>query len=325
MNPLLSIIVITFKRNNDLNDLLKSISSQNNIDKKLIEIIIVDNNEIDLAKDTVDKYIDELNIIYFSEKFNYSWWKWRNIWVDLAKSDYLLFLDDDNYLQENDILEKIINNDINWTLLKNQEIWSIKYLDEVKEPRTWKYIRTSNYWKINKDIDYLFLNYFSTCWVLVPKKVFYEAGWFDEIINFGLVDNELSVRILKNNHKMILNNKIAIQHNLSTAWRNMLLRERLINRNWLILIYKNYPFIFMIIHILRLIIIQPFLSYKRILFYQNVKFSEFIKQVFLWINDFVKLLFGWKIKRSPMTYKTRFYIKFWVKKENKRIIKQIRF
>jgi glycosyltransferase involved in cell wall biosynthesis len=52
---MISVVVVTYNRNNDLNDLLSSIDNQT-LDKKHYEVIIVDNSIDKNAKKICDKY-----------------------------------------------------------------------------------------------------------------------------------------------------------------------------------------------------------------------------------------------------------------------------
>ena len=99
----LSIIICTFNRSFELEQLLEDICSQH---KKLesqkdIEIILVDNNSFDNTAEVVYRFVEntELSIKYFTEK-KLGLSACRNFAVTKASGDLLAFIHDDINLDE---------------------------------------------------------------------------------------------------------------------------------------------------------------------------------------------------------------------------------
>ena len=93
MNPLVSIVIPTYNRVEELKRAVKSIYSQT---FKNWEIIVIDNN----SEDNTKEYIKELNnnkIKFFSTNNNGVIAKSRNIGIQKAKGTYLAFLDSDDW------------------------------------------------------------------------------------------------------------------------------------------------------------------------------------------------------------------------------------
>lgn len=97
---LVSIIIATYRRDKSLENALKSLLSQtyNNI-----EIIVVDDNSDFIWNEKVRRIITEINhpIKYIQNKENKGSAETRNIGINVARGEYITFLDDDDiYLQD---------------------------------------------------------------------------------------------------------------------------------------------------------------------------------------------------------------------------------
>lgn len=94
-----SIIIPTFSRNKLLNKLLESIILNNSTyekNKNLFEIIVVDNNKDKKAKYITNKYKDICYIHEKKEGVSFA----RNSGAKKATGKYLIFLDDDEYIDK---------------------------------------------------------------------------------------------------------------------------------------------------------------------------------------------------------------------------------
>ena len=122
---LVSLIMPTLNRYDDIDLLIKSLIDQTYKD---FELIVVDQNENNKVKEIVDKYNDEIVIKYKkSDKKGLSYN--RNIGLDMAKGQVIAFPDDDCEY-EVDTLEKVIN------FFKNNNeyrIYSCKTLERGKD------------------------------------------------------------------------------------------------------------------------------------------------------------------------------------------------
>ncbi|WP_423792413.1 glycosyltransferase family 2 protein [Methanocaldococcus indicus] len=337
-NTLLSIVVVTNNRKEDLKNLLDSILTQRNVDRDLYEIVIVNNGEdiIDLIKN----YEKKLNIKYINNNKNVGASKGRNIGVKNSNGKYILFLDDDNYLQNENILKSIIEKDIG-LLEKNDEIGAIRYATEYPiykngkrigyeyavcelDKKTKKcYDLANNINLLKKNSVYFYLNHFATCGVLIKKEAFKKINGFDENMFVYAEDIDLSIRLWINNYKVVLNPWIVIRHNETPKRRNNLWREYQMTKNQILMLYKNYPLFLFFIYVLNWLTIQSILSYKNLKQKEpNISFlqmySEFLKGT---LHAF-KLIFSGKIKRKPMSFKMWKYIRFEIPKENIRILKE---
>ena len=102
MKVLFSIIVLTKDRNKFLKKAINSIQIQK---KKPIEILILDNSPSKTAKLLCLEKKYSKKIKYFSLLKINNVAKLRNLLAKKAKGNYLAFLDDDDYWQENYLRE----------------------------------------------------------------------------------------------------------------------------------------------------------------------------------------------------------------------------
>ena len=98
---LVSVIVATYKRDKELKRALESLSNQSYVN---IEIVLVDDNANHIWNEKVEKIVNEftnmnpsININYIVNKENKGSANTRNVGINLAKGDYVTFLDDDDF------------------------------------------------------------------------------------------------------------------------------------------------------------------------------------------------------------------------------------
>lgn len=89
--PLVSVIIPTYNRSGYLTNAIESVINQS---YKKIEIIVVDDNSSDNTEEIV-KSID-FPILYVKQDNNRGGSAARNVGIELAKGDYIAFLDDDD-------------------------------------------------------------------------------------------------------------------------------------------------------------------------------------------------------------------------------------
>ncbi|MBZ9689218.1 glycosyltransferase [Clostridium estertheticum] len=107
-NPLVSVIIATYKRSHSLKNAIDSLYHQTYTN---VEIIVVDDNanevENDLAKSIVDSSGYNKSIKYIKNDFNKGSGETRNIGIRNARGDYVTFLDDDDIYLPNKIENQV--------------------------------------------------------------------------------------------------------------------------------------------------------------------------------------------------------------------------
>lgn len=104
--PLVSVIIPTYKTNNSLEKAIKSVKEQT---YKNIEIIVVDDNIPDteyrkIAENIVDRFE---NIKYIQHKNNKNGSAARNTGFKISKGEYICYLDDDDFFYNDKIKKQV--------------------------------------------------------------------------------------------------------------------------------------------------------------------------------------------------------------------------
>lgn len=121
----LSIIIPVYNTGKHIEKCLNSIINQTK--KTDLEIIIINDGSTDNSEEIIkqfqEKNKDVLNIQYYSKQ-NEGVAKTRNFGIEKAKSEYIMFLDSDDYIEEKtmEILEKYIEQDIDLIKFKLQRV-----------------------------------------------------------------------------------------------------------------------------------------------------------------------------------------------------------
>ena len=120
-----SIIIPVYNTGKHIEKCLNSIANQTK--KTELEVIIINDGSTDnseeIIKQHIEKYKDVLNIKYYFKE-NEGVAKTRNFGIEKATSDYIMFLDSDDYIETNalEILEKYIEQDIDLIKFKLQRV-----------------------------------------------------------------------------------------------------------------------------------------------------------------------------------------------------------
>lgn len=120
-----SIIIPVYNTGKHIKRCLNSIVNQT---KKIdLEVIIINDGSTDNSENIVKQYIENhkevLNIKYYSKK-NEGVAQTRNFGIEKATSDYIMFIDSDDYIESRtlEILEKYIGQDIDLIKFKLQRV-----------------------------------------------------------------------------------------------------------------------------------------------------------------------------------------------------------
>jgi glycosyltransferase involved in cell wall biosynthesis len=186
--PFFSVIIPLFNKENFIEDTLKSVLNQSYID---FEVIIVNDGSTDNSTQIISKFTDSRIRVFTKE--NYGAAAARNYGIEKSQSNYISFIDADDYwyptfLQE--MLEKI------------NHFPDIKVFSAAIEIETSKTIFPAHY-SIKKTDDYEIVNYFSastketvicTSCAVFNNVVFEDVGNFDTQIKSGQ-DTDMWIRI----------------------------------------------------------------------------------------------------------------------------------
>lgn len=115
IEPLVSVIITTYKRNNMIGRAIDSVLKQT---YKNIEIIVVDDNDPNteyrkLTEDKMSQYTDNINFKYIKHEKNRNGAAARNTGIKESSGEIVCFLDDDDWFFEDKVekqVEYLLNN-----------------------------------------------------------------------------------------------------------------------------------------------------------------------------------------------------------------------
>lgn len=314
--PKISVIIPTFNRINSLLKVLEKIENQDFYKKtwEIFEVIIVNDWSIDWTQEILEKY-KENNIKNWNKNFeikilfqeNKKQWTARNYWVSEAKSDFILFLQDDIFPEKNLISEhynfhknnsnkKIVaiwktewNEILFWINRENEKFyrfldWSWKKIsdkiffkffwaplfnyEKLKEKNNSKKI-SNKIFEINSENNF---SHFYTNNLSIKKEFYSENLWFNEKFNsYWWEDIEFWYRLQKKWMKLFFLKNALAKHNHEYNLEKFLNREKKVAEN-----------------LEKFLEIQPELKNN---FYKNI----FIKKLLFKIFSSKIFLFFWKI------------------------------
>lgn len=236
----LSLIICTYNRENYLNKALHYISLQT-LSKNRFELIIVDNNSSDSTKLIAEEYIkNHSNARYiFESKQGLSYA--RNTGYKAAKSDNLLYLDDDAYLNTEGLenLVNFINSDEKLAVVGGRAI--VQYPDKKPDWVTKSVVNWLDSYdygdetievtpeNLKKKIVKLPIG----CCFFVRKRILDEIGGFNPQLGrigkkmFAGEEILISRYVQKNRGKIAYFPKIKVDHAIVPHWLN---QEFLLNK-----------------------------------------------------------------------------------------------
>jgi glycosyltransferase involved in cell wall biosynthesis len=199
--PAVSVIIPTCRRNQELKNAVASVINQT---VKDIELIVIDDNG-EKTDDTIEKFLSGLNSVYLKNGRNYGGAVSRNRGVQIARGEYIAFLDDDDQW-ENQKLEKQLS------IMRSTKA-GICYtgLTICKGNRSRYSFREPAF--CDHYISILNSNFIgTTSSVLIPTKILKEINGFDTALP-ALQDYDLYIRILKNNKAIWIDEPLVIYSN----------------------------------------------------------------------------------------------------------------
>ena len=123
INPKVSVIVATYRRDRELRRALESLSNQSYPN---YEIVLVDDNDHIKWNSVVEKLVEEfktshpdIEFVYVQNHPNLGSAKTRNVGVDHSKGQYICFLDDDDEYTMHKIANQVsfmVNNQIDYSI-----------------------------------------------------------------------------------------------------------------------------------------------------------------------------------------------------------------
>ncbi|HHX58505.1 MAG TPA: glycosyltransferase family 2 protein [Candidatus Moranbacteria bacterium] len=219
---MLSIIIVNYQSQNELNNCLESLEKFLLPSKNNFEVIIVNNDKADIQLSPKLSFV----VTMIDNKRNEGFGAACNLGARKAKGNFLFFLNPDTELTDNSL----------WKMLKESSV--MPYLGIVgpkiieakrNRPQPW----TSG--KKTSLLNILFRNTFNKSWnkkepievdwvagtaLLIRKGLFEKLGGFDEKFWMYFEDQDLCLRTRNSNLKVLFYPHCTILHHNGKSWSN---------------------------------------------------------------------------------------------------------
>ena len=220
MKPI-SFVIITYNRPADTLELLKNISSLNDAEQLLQDVIVVNNASADDYTE-VKNYVTATTNIPFQfidATENLGVTKGRNFALQFAKGDLIIFLDDDAVLQNADALQNVVKS-FNHKGMDNREVAIISFKILYYDTLEWQVNGLPHkQFKQYKDKPEFFTYYFAGGAHAIRKRVLDEVGNLPAEFFYGMEEYDLSYRILDKGYCIKYDHSIVMLHKESPLGR----------------------------------------------------------------------------------------------------------
>ncbi len=208
-NPLISICILNHNWENRLPKAIPSILSQN---YNNLEILFLDNWSTDKSLEYISQF-KEIKVIKSDVNLWTSWW--RNKLAKLAKWEYILFIDNDVELIDNNFISQILSD---YKSLRKENIWVIfpivRLFGNDATCEVWLYY---NKLQNTKFVDVYKKWYLKKPWFLwtiffMDKKIFFDLWCFDEKYPYNMDDQDFSMRMYNMWYSIFVDTNLYVIH-----------------------------------------------------------------------------------------------------------------
>lgn len=214
----ISIVIPTFNRSEDLYRCLLSLKNTQDYN---IEIIVIDDNSTDFTVPMIHEKFPEVRL--FINQINLGPSYARNIGINEAKGDYILFLDSDTRIEHTDILNNLImffkNHPETGTVGGELKI-NNSSADRVFGREISMDGNSRDRDIINEKGNFLECAFLATCCCMVRRELAQEIGGFDPYYGFGGEDKDFGYRINAEGYNNYVSADCAVAHYHSSEGRN---------------------------------------------------------------------------------------------------------
>ncbi len=219
MKPI-GFIIITYNRCADTLELLKNIAQLDAAENLLQEIILVNNASTD-DYSSVKNYIaaqNELPFLYYDAPSNLGVAKGRNFAFAKSTAPYIIMLDDDAILQNNDCLVNLIKE----FELKNTErekaiiSFKVLYYDNLEMQKN---ALPHKKYDAYKNKAFFETYYYAGGAHAIKRSVFESVGLYPIDFFYGMEEYDLSYRIIDAGFSIVYSDKIVMLHKESPFGR----------------------------------------------------------------------------------------------------------
>jgi glycosyltransferase involved in cell wall biosynthesis len=178
---LYSIIITCYNREKFISKSIRSALNQININREMLEVIVVDDFSTDSSVEKIEEFIPLIKLIQNKKNFGVA--ASRNKGIKISKGKYILMLDSDDYISNNYL--EIVS-----FYLDNNYYWDAVACDYLKVDKKGKVIKRFNFRK--KPI---------ACGILFRREKIFEIGLYNKTLRLN-EEKELRKKFFKKKFKM---------------------------------------------------------------------------------------------------------------------------
>jgi GT2 family glycosyltransferase len=234
-SSIVSVIIITYRRHQDVVDLLDTLCRQSFRD---FEVILIDNEPASPLRSSIDQSWPFI-LHYKNMPMNLGVAGGRNQGIQAAQSEYLVFIDDDALFLRGDALDRVVH-----TFRTYPELGCIAF--QIRNYYTRQIARgefpRSDHTCADQEIR---VGYFVGAGHAIKKEVFDKVGCYPEDFIYGVEELDLSYRMIIAGYKILYIPEIVVLHKASPAGRLPtadIIRHYLRNRIQVVTKYLPYRY-----------------------------------------------------------------------------------
>lgn len=249
MDNVFSFIIISYNRAQDTIDAVKNVLSLDNIAGWKKEIIVL-NNASTTDYSIFESYLNQLSeeykslVNYINHDKNLGVAGGRNLCIQKATGKYLLFMDDDAEITNQDVIQKVLE------LYKKYEKENLAIIGFLgKNPFTGKTEMPLKDPKLIEGKSELFYNLFFGYGHVFPKALIEKTGYYQDDFFYGMEEYDLSYATIKAGYSILFTKEILVLHKQNPDGREpgKTTYARMFE-NKMIVVYKHLPMQFVISH-----------------------------------------------------------------------------
>jgi len=233
-SPLVSVVILNYKRREAL---VRSLDSARQQSYENREIIVVDNNSQDDVRAFLTTYAPEVRLIELDE--NRGACGGRNAGILAAKGDIIITLDNDIFFEGPLELTKTVET---FERRPDIHVLAFQLCDEqtgAPRVREWCHPRSL---AIYSEIEFE-TNYFIEGACAIRRKVYATIGLYYEPLFIGCEGWDLALRIVDHDYRILHAPAIRLRHLMSRETRPPDRPYYFYTRNYIWIAYKDYPFV----------------------------------------------------------------------------------
>lgn len=245
MSPLdatFSIVFITANRCRFLLDALDTVAMLQS--EEPYEIIVVDNGSIDETAIEVNRHFPQVRFFQMSENKGVA--GGRNIGLEQAKGDIVIFMDDDALLQSGDIFQQVRTR-----FTDNEQLAVIAFQivnDSADAVLSHEFPMRAH--TLENIVTEQMVSYFIGCGFAVRRNFFLAVGGFHPEMIYALEEVDLSYRLLDLGYDILYCPSIVIRHRTPPAVRRQEPWYYYLMRSRVLMVLRNLPWWAAVPHLL---------------------------------------------------------------------------